>query len=491
MAPHGDRKKRKAPDRPGKPDLRPNRKEFKTHCTEEVEKGGGIEQQEQRPAPHAAALDADDGDFPRGGHTLVSRDEREEPRTGAEAGLEKEERRGKKKTNTSVPVGTIVSGVVERVTPEAVVVSVNGFSKGSILNEHLADYHDAKGQNLILSAKHSLINTRNDIPSELSQIQAGVIVHGYICNIIDGGCFVRFLGHLTGFSPKDKAVDRPIEKLSDAFFVGQSVRSHVLNVNEESSRVKLSLQHSKCSSADCSFIQGYFLLDQKIAALKYSHDCAKSFGVGSLVKGEAGGVEEYGFILNFKDYPDVIGLLEHHQLGGTIVKVGSSVMGIVVDFSDGVVNLSLKPELVDSVTKDGKRKKRHRDAVLDLELDEVVNAVVEIVKENHMVCNLLCSSDQFILILLLLARRGEMERKGEAEKEWGHGSGGVSTIMGRGPPALVPSPEGEGKTVSRRPRGGWFPVDHRHVGCTEGCKWFPGGMSIHIALPSKSIDLRR
>jgi rRNA biogenesis protein RRP5 len=38
-------------------------------------------------------------------------------------------------------VGTIVSGVVERLTPAAVVVSVNGFSKGSILNEHLADYH--------------------------------------------------------------------------------------------------------------------------------------------------------------------------------------------------------------------------------------------------------------------------------------------------------------------------------------------------------------
>lgn len=37
-------------------------------------------------------------------------------------------------------VGSIVSGVVERLTPAAVVVSVNGFCKGSILNEHLADH---------------------------------------------------------------------------------------------------------------------------------------------------------------------------------------------------------------------------------------------------------------------------------------------------------------------------------------------------------------
>ena len=36
--------------------------------------------------------------------------------------------------------------------------------------------------------------------------------------------------------------------------------------------------------------------------------------------------------------------------------MGSSVKGLIVDLSDGVVNLSLKPELVDSVSKDGKKK---------------------------------------------------------------------------------------------------------------------------------------
>lgn len=310
-------------------------------------------------------------------------------------------------------LGSIVSGVVERLTPAAVVVSVNGFSKGTILNEHLADHHgqasqlknllkpghefnqllvlDIDGQNLILSAKHSLINSANDIPSEISQMHAGAVFHGYVCNIIEAGCFVRFLGHLTGFAPKDKAVDRLIEKLSDAFYVGQSVRSHVLNVNAESARVKLSLQQSMCSSPDCSFIQGYFLLDQKMATLKYSgpissfHDWVKAFGVGSLVKGEVGAIEEYGVILNFKDHPDVVGLIEHHQLGGSTVKVGSSVKGLVVDLSDGVVNLSLKPELVSSVSNDGIKKKRQRVAVEDLELHEQVNAIVEIVKESYAV----------------------------------------------------------------------------------------------------------
>uniref|UniRef100_A0A0E0FR29 Protein RRP5 homolog n=1 Tax=Oryza nivara TaxID=4536 RepID=A0A0E0FR29_ORYNI len=313
-------------------------------------------------------------------------------------------------------VGSIVSGVVERLTPAAVVVSVNGFCKGSILNEHLADHRgqaaqlknllkpghefsellvlDVEGQNLVLSAKQSLINCASDIPSEISQMHAGSVFHGYVCNIIEAGCFVRFLGHLTGFSPKDKAVDRSVEKLSNAFYVGQSVRSHILNVNAESARVKLSLQQSMCSSADCSFVQGYFLLDQKITELKYSdpsssfHDWLNTFAIGNLVEGEVGAIEEYGVILNFQSHPDVVGLIEHHQLGDSSVEVGSSVKGLVIDLSDGVVNISLKSELVCSVSKVGKKKKRHRAAVMDLELHEEVNAIVEIVKESHVVLSI-------------------------------------------------------------------------------------------------------
>jgi hypothetical protein len=38
-------------------------------------------------------------------------------------------------------------------------------------------YADTEGQNLILTAKQSLINTANDIPSEISQMRAGAVVH--------------------------------------------------------------------------------------------------------------------------------------------------------------------------------------------------------------------------------------------------------------------------------------------------------------------------
>lgn len=31
-----------------------------------------------------------------------------------------------------------------------------------------------------------------------------LLKQGYVCNLIETGCFVRFMGRLTGFAPKSK-----------------------------------------------------------------------------------------------------------------------------------------------------------------------------------------------------------------------------------------------------------------------------------------------
>ncbi|XP_028788021.1 rRNA biogenesis protein RRP5-like, partial [Neltuma alba] len=127
-----------------------------------------------------------------------------------------------------VKLGSLVSGVVDRITSDSVVVFVNsrGFSMGKISVEHLADHHgqailmksvlkpgykfdqllvlDINGSNLVLSAKSSLIKFADQIPPDISQIHPNSVVHGYICNLIETGCFVRFLGRLTGFSLNKK-----------------------------------------------------------------------------------------------------------------------------------------------------------------------------------------------------------------------------------------------------------------------------------------------
>ncbi|KAK7848536.1 rrna biogenesis protein rrp5 [Quercus suber] len=203
-----------------------------------------------------------------------------------------------------VKLGSLISAVVDRVTTNGVIVYVNakGYSRGTIPTEHLADHHghatlmksvlkpgyefdqllvlDISGNNLVLSAKHSLINLAEQLPLDISQIHHNTVIHGYICNLIETGCFVRFLGRLTGFSPRNKATDDQRVELSESFYIGQSVRSNILDVGElleaeavkimifeaantESGRITVSLKQSSCYSTDASFIQEYFLLDEK------------------------------------------------------------------------------------------------------------------------------------------------------------------------------------------------------------------------------------
>ncbi|TYI85078.1 hypothetical protein E1A91_D05G413400v1 [Gossypium mustelinum] len=127
---------------------------------------------------------------------------------------------------------------------------------------------DIEGNNIVLSAKFSLISSAEQLPSNINQIRPNTVVHGYVCNLIETGCFVRFLGRLTGFSPRSKAMDDHKADLSKAFYIGQSVLCNIVDVNSETARITLSLKQSCCSSTDATFIQEYFILEEKIARLQ-------------------------------------------------------------------------------------------------------------------------------------------------------------------------------------------------------------------------------
>ncbi|XP_042480100.1 rRNA biogenesis protein RRP5 isoform X1 [Macadamia integrifolia] len=322
-------------------------------------------------------------------------------------------------------VGSLVSGIVERLTPEAVIVHVKAKVnlKGSISTEHLADHQghaalmkstlkpgyefdqllvlDLNGNNLILSAKYSLINSANQIPVDLAEVHPNSVVPGYVCNIIDTGCFVRFLGRLTGFSPKNKATDSARVNLSEAFYIGQSVRSKIVNVNGEMGRITLSLKQSSCYSTDASFLQGHFLLEEKVARLQMSESVVtdanwvESFKTGSIVEGEIHQSKDFGVVLSFKEHNDVFGFISHYHLGGTSAEIGSVVRAVVLDISlaERLVDLSLKPELVHRSKEDVSncqtpKKKRKREPSMDLEVHKTVKATVEMVKENYLVLSL-------------------------------------------------------------------------------------------------------
>ncbi|KAI5396242.1 hypothetical protein KIW84_062447 [Lathyrus oleraceus] len=278
-----------------------------------------------------------------------------------------------------VTLGSIVSGIVDRVTSNAVVVYINssGFSRGTISMEHLADHHgqatlmksvlkpgynfdqllviDFKGNNMILSAKSSLIKYAQQIPADISQMHPNSVVHGYICNIIETGCFVRFLGQLTGFSPRNKAADDQKTNILEAYFIGQSVCCNVANINGETGRVTVSLKQTSCSSADASFINEYFLMDEKIAKLQYKSPSEsdlkwdEKFNIGTVTEGRVEEIKDVGIVVCFEKYNDVFGFITNYQLGGTVVEKGSLVEAFVLDFAkaERLVDLTLKPEFID------------------------------------------------------------------------------------------------------------------------------------------------
>ncbi|CAL5321258.1 unnamed protein product [Camellia sinensis] len=284
-------------------------------------------------------------------------------------------------------LGTIVSGVVERVTPHAAIVRVNakGYTKGTICAEHLSDHQGifsvfkkkglfkaaffhclltfkallhracgfdeiclearmyAESNNLILTAKYSLIKSAKQLPAEVSQICPHSIIHGYVCNLIESGCFVRYIERLTGFSPRSKKI------------------------------AKLQLS------------------DSKSLGLNWVED----FSIGSVVEGKVSDVKDFGVVVSFEKYNDVFGFVTHYQLGGITVETGSIVRAVVLDVAkiEHLVDLSLRAAFVDILREetskvDINKKKRKKESHKELEVHQTVDAMVEIVKDTYLVLSI-------------------------------------------------------------------------------------------------------
>ncbi|XP_016442839.2 rRNA biogenesis protein RRP5 [Nicotiana tabacum] len=369
-------------------------------------------------------------------------------------------------SNELVKPGKIVSGVVERVTADAVVIDVTaqGHFKGTISPQHLADHTghaelmksalrpgyefdqllvlDVEGCNLILSAKHSLATSAQQLPLDVSQVHLNSVLHGYICNIIESGVFIRYLGRLTGFSPRNRATDDRRFSLSEVYQIGQSVRSNVVDVSSETNRITVSLKQSFCSSTDASFIEEYFLMEEKIAKLQLvdsgSSDLrwVEEFNLGSTVKGKVHEIKEFGVVVSFQKYDDVFGFISHYQLGGISVETGSSIRTTVLDVSkiERLVDLSLKPAFVNKskkqTTNNQAQKKRKREALGELEVNQTVNAVVEIVKENYLVVSLPSYNNT-----LGYASRADYNTQNLPPKSFANGESVIATVMAIPPPS--------------------------------------------------------
>ncbi|EFJ26457.1 hypothetical protein SELMODRAFT_451250 [Selaginella moellendorffii] len=280
----------------------------------------------------------------------------------------------------NVKPGSVVSAVITQMGSSQIELQVNDDIASTMSYEHLSDTPGQEHSKLVLTAKYSLIDAAESLPSSIHQLSPMAVLPGYISVIHDKYCLVSFLDNVTGLVPIGNASDGYLEDLSQVFFVGQSVRAQVLEVDSENEKFVLSLKQSACFSTDVSLIQGYFLEEELIAKLKEKEglDWGNKLQIGELVEADVQEVKDYGIILNLKDNADVVGFATHYQ-SNSPVEVGAAVKACILDVvkTDGIVDLSLQ-----------KRMLKFKKTKAVLQLHQRVEVVVELVKDEYLVLSL-------------------------------------------------------------------------------------------------------
>ena len=106
-----------------------------------------------------------------------------------------------------------------------------------------------------LSRKSSLITAAADLPKAISDVKEALLVPGYITNVTNDSCYVRFLAQLTGRAGLAQLADLFVSDPSRHFHVGQSVRAQVVQVRENKCQPKAdrACEATKCSEPSYCF----------------------------------------------------------------------------------------------------------------------------------------------------------------------------------------------------------------------------------------------
>ncbi|XP_010281643.1 PREDICTED: protein RRP5 homolog isoform X2 [Phaethon lepturus] len=126
-----------------------------------------------------------------------------------------------------------------------------------------------KGERIILSRKSAVISAVQDeqVVRSFSEIQPGMLLAGYVRNVMPFGVFVEFPFGVTGLAPKVSMSDKFVTDTKDHFVVGQTVIAKVMSIDDEKQRVLLNLKVSECSSGD-SAAESFALLNQYFKEMK-------------------------------------------------------------------------------------------------------------------------------------------------------------------------------------------------------------------------------
>uniref|UniRef100_A0A8B9N745 Protein RRP5 homolog n=1 Tax=Accipiter nisus TaxID=211598 RepID=A0A8B9N745_9AVES len=143
-----------------------------------------------------------------------------------------------------------------------------------------------KGDHIILSRKSAVISAvqEEQIVRSFSEIQPGMLLTGYVRNVMPFGVFVEFPFGVTGLAPKVSMSDKFVTDTKDHFVVGQTVIAKVMSIDEEKQRVLLNLKVSECSSGD-SAAESFALLSQYFKEMEEIRNLLRRRGEPSTTQG--------------------------------------------------------------------------------------------------------------------------------------------------------------------------------------------------------------
>lgn len=221
------------------------------------------------------------------------------------------------------------------------------YKKNEIVRVSIIDV-DPSNKRLRLSTRPSRIMS-STLPvldkeiSEVSQLQSGDVVRGFVKNVSDKGLFVLLGGQVTALVKISNLSDRFLKEWKDHFQVDQLVKGRVIGVDTATGHVELSL---KASVVDEDFTPPITFNDIK---------------QGQIVTGKVRKVEEFGAFILVDNSANVSGLCHRTQMAEKPVqdatklyKEGDAVKAKVleVDAKKKRINFGLKPSLFEDEDTD-------------------------------------------------------------------------------------------------------------------------------------------
>ncbi|XP_072513962.1 protein RRP5 homolog [Salminus brasiliensis] len=212
-------------------------------------------------------------------------------------------------------------------------------------------------QGITLSKKPMLLEalSSGDVVKSFSELQVGMIMVGWVKDIMPYGVFVSFPHNLFGLAPTAAMSDKFVADVAGLFQVGQTVLAKVTNLDEQKHRFLVSLKVSEVSSseedAQARLFQGQS--ERKAAhEMKTSRDDLlqqlSSVSLGDKLKMTVGDTAEDGSVsLTSDQFSNVPVLASLYHTTGVNTTPGCQVTAVVlhVDLLTPRVHVSLLPAL--------------------------------------------------------------------------------------------------------------------------------------------------